>query len=109
VLEVSKPMFNLARTMIGIALLQLAGCAATSNSANIIDVEIGMTQSQVLSMLGQPQKREAYGGTEFLFYVNEAGGSIPIAIVEGRVTSIGRSAYDVVVRSKAQSNTANAR
>lgn len=103
-------MFNLAaRIMLGIALLQLAGCAATTNSANIFNVEVGMTQSQVLSMLGQPQKREAYGGTEFLFYVNDAGGSIPIAIVEDRVTSIGRAAYDVVVRSKAQSNTASAR
>jgi hypothetical protein len=32
-----------------------------------------MTQSQVLSILGQPQKREAYGPTEFLFYASRYG------------------------------------
>jgi outer membrane protein assembly factor BamE (lipoprotein component of BamABCDE complex) len=64
-----------------------------------------MTQNQLLTLLGQPKMRETYGGTEFLFYPNDAGVSVPIALVEGRVTSIGRAAYDVVVRSKMQSDS----
>jgi hypothetical protein len=50
--------------------------------------------------------REAYGPTEFLFYTSGYGTSIPIAIVDGKVTSIGRAAYEIVVRSKAQSISA---
>ena len=89
-------------------MLQLAGCAAT-NRPDVTSVEVGMTQNQVVSILGEPQMRETYGGTEFLFYENSAGTRIPVAFVAGRVTSIGRAAYEVVVRSKSQANTANTR
>jgi outer membrane protein assembly factor BamE (lipoprotein component of BamABCDE complex) len=64
-----------------------------------------MTQSQVLSILGQPQKREAYGPTEFLFYTSRYGADVPVAIVDGKVTSIGQAASDIVVSSKAQGKT----
>jgi outer membrane protein assembly factor BamE (lipoprotein component of BamABCDE complex) len=93
-------------------LLQLAGCAGADGSAtgvSISNIDVGMTQTQVLSILGQPRMRETYGGTEFLFYTNDIGSSIPIAIVDGRVTSIGRAAYDIVVRSKAQAGNVTPR
>jgi outer membrane protein assembly factor BamE (lipoprotein component of BamABCDE complex) len=102
-------MFNLRSIVIWIALSQLPGCAADSSGATGVDVSnvaVGMTQSQVVSILGQPQMREAYGPTEFLFYPNSSGSNVPIAIVDGKVTSIGRAAYDIVVRSKAQSDNA---
>jgi outer membrane protein assembly factor BamE (lipoprotein component of BamABCDE complex) len=73
--------------------------------ADVSNVAVGMTQNQVLSILGQPQKRESYGPTEFLFYTSSFGADIPIAIVDGKVTSIGRAAYDIVVRSKSQPDT----
>jgi hypothetical protein len=95
--------------MVWVALLQLTGCAASNSATNVANVEVGMTQAQVISILGQPRMRETYGGTEFLFYANDAGNNIPIAIVEGRVTSIGRAAYDVVVRSSAPSKASAAR
>jgi outer membrane protein assembly factor BamE (lipoprotein component of BamABCDE complex) len=85
----------------------LAGCAGASSgvtTADVSNVDVGMTHGQVLSILGQPQKREAYGPTEFLFYPSSSGSAVPIAIVDGKVTSIGRAAYDIVVRSKAQSD-----
>src|SRR5436190_20438090 len=87
-------------------LLQLAGCAAESGGAtraDVSNVDVGMAQNQVFSILGQPQMREAYGPTEFLFYTSSYGTSVPIAIVDGKVTSVGRAAYDIVVRSKTQS------
>ena len=87
-----------------VALLVAAGCGTKSGPSNVSvnNIEVGMTESQVLSILGQPQKREAYGGTSFLFYTDTSGTSVPVAIVGGRVTSIGRAAYDIVVRSQAQ-------
>jgi outer membrane protein assembly factor BamE (lipoprotein component of BamABCDE complex) len=94
-----------------IALSQLAGCANGGSKATRVDVSnvaVGMTQNQVLSILGQPQKRESYGPTEFLFYTSNYGADVPIAIVDGKVTSIGRAAYDIVVRSTAQADTTTA-
>ena len=99
-------MFSWRSAVLWFVLLQLAGCAAESSGAtgsDVSNVEVGMTQTQVLSILGQPQMREAYGPTEFLFYTSSYGTNVPIAIVDGKVTSIGRAAYDIVVRSKAQS------
>jgi len=84
--------------------LLVAGCGGANSgpsTASINNIEIGMTESQVLSIMGQPRKRETYGGTSFLIYGDDAG-PIPIGIVGGRVTSIGRGAYDIVVRSQAQ-------
>jgi hypothetical protein len=88
------------------ALLALAGCAGAKGgrtTANVGNIDVGMTEGQVLSIAGQPQKRETYGGTSFLIYADDAGNSIPVAIVDGRVTSIGHAAYDIVVRSQGQS------
>jgi outer membrane protein assembly factor BamE (lipoprotein component of BamABCDE complex) len=102
-------MPKLRSAVLWFALLQLPGCASDSSGATSVDVSnvaVGMAQSQVLSILGQPQMREAYGPTEFLFYTNSSGSNVPIAIVDGKVTSIGRAAYDIVVRSKAQSDSA---
>src|SRR5262249_42761977 len=91
--------------VLAMVLSLLAGCAAgNSGATDITNVEVGMTQNQVIALLGQPKMRETYGGTEFLFYPNDSGVSVPIAVVEGRVTSIGRAAYDIVVRSKTQSD-----
>ena len=99
-------MFVSRNAVLWVVLSHLAGCAAANSGAtNVTNVEVGMTQNQVLALLGQPKMREAYGGTEFLFYPNDAGVSVPLALVEGRVTSIGRAAYDVVVRSKMQSDS----
>jgi outer membrane protein assembly factor BamE (lipoprotein component of BamABCDE complex) len=92
-----------------VSLSQLVGCASGGGSeaarADVSNIAVGMTQNQVLSILGQPQKRETYGPTEFLFYRSNYGADVPIAIVEGKVTSIGRAAYDIVVRSKSQADT----
>jgi outer membrane protein assembly factor BamE (lipoprotein component of BamABCDE complex) len=102
-------MFSWRSAVLWFVLLQLAGCAGESSGATRADVSnvaVGMTQNQVFSIMGQPQMREAYGPTEFLFYTSSYGASVPIAVVDGKVTSIGRAAYDIVVRSKAQSTSA---
>jgi len=101
----SKPVLNLRLAVALLACWAVAGCASQNGGpavASISNIEVGMTEGQVLSILGQPRVRESYGGTSFLFYADTAGTSIPIAIVDGRVTSIGRGAYDIVVRSQTQ-------
>jgi hypothetical protein len=104
-------MFDMRCAVVWITLL-MAGCATTSGgapdaSANIGNVEIGMTQEQLLSILGQPKLRESYGATEFLIYDVGSSG-MPIAIVNGRVTGIGRNVYDLV-RSASRSDGVQAR
>jgi len=101
----TKLVLNFRLAVALLAFLAIAGCAGANGGptvANISNIEVGMTEGQVLSILGQPRARETYGGTSFLVYADAAGTSIPIAIVDGRVTSIGRAAYDIVVRSQAQ-------
>jgi outer membrane protein assembly factor BamE (lipoprotein component of BamABCDE complex) len=105
-LQMGGRMFRLRSALLWFALASLAGCAGESSGAtrpDVSNVDVGMTQNQVLSILGQPQMREAYGPTEFLFYPTSSGSTVPVAIVDGKVTSIGRAAYEIVVQSKAQS------
>jgi len=103
-------MFSWRSAMLWFVLSQLAGCAGESSGAiraDVSNVEIGMTQNQVFSILGQPQMREAYGPTEFLFYTSSYGASIPIAVVDGKVkctrlrsggTSIGTIRSSILMR-----------
>ena len=110
----TKAMFKSLSAAVWFALVVmslLTGCAETfgdNAGARLTEVEVGMTQSQVVSILGEPQRRETYGGTEFLIYptgsISGAPNFMPIAVVGGRVTGIGRTVYDNVVRSKAQSD-----
>ena len=85
------------------ALSLLSGCAsnnATTVRGDVSEVAVGMTRSEVISVLGPPHKLETYGPTEFLFYRSSYGEDLPIAVVEGKVSSIGRGVYDIVVKSK---------
>jgi outer membrane protein assembly factor BamE (lipoprotein component of BamABCDE complex) len=71
-----------------------------------MNVEVGMSRQEVLTILGQPQRQETYGSTEFLIYSNDGSSNValinftPIAVVEGRVTGIGRQLYDAVAHAK---------
>jgi hypothetical protein len=103
----------LGATLAVTVTLLVSGCSGNRSSnagAGLMNVEIGMTESQVLAIMGQPQRRESHGGTEFLIYATENDNKaallnfIPIAIVDRRVTGIGRHVYDHVVRSKTQSD-----
>ena len=61
-----------------------------------------MTREEVIAILGEPQRQETYASTEFLIYSTDGGNTTallhftPIAIVDGRVTGTGRSAYDAL-------------
>jgi hypothetical protein len=98
-----KTSFHTLGFVLAVAL-SMGGCSGSAtNAAKLLNVEVGMTQKEVLAIMGQPPRTEIVGSTEFLIYPTD-GNIIPIAIVDGRVTGIGRNLYDTVVRSKAQSD-----
>ena len=93
--------------------LLVSGCSGKPGdkaAAGLMNVEVGMSETQVLALMGQPQRRESHGGTEFLIYATDDRSTtallnfIPIAMVDGRVTGIGRHVYDHVVRAKTRSD-----
>ena len=105
-------MFNLRSAALWSAMASLnliAGCAENNpkdGGSKLMSVEIGMSRSQVLAIAGEPQSKETHGATEFLIYPTGSSSYdvLPIAIVDGRVTGIGRNLYDNVVRSKMKSD-----
>ena len=96
------------------AVLLLAGCGVVADQRasdarlGLNSLELGMSRAQVVQIMGEPFKREAYNGVEFLFYRTERnpdgswGGprsETPVAIVGGKLDGWGRNYYDRVVRA----------
>ena len=82
------------------------GWQSATNNHDIMKLQVGMKRDEVVALMGQPQKREAYGQTEFLIYRTDYRGAsdnanfTPVAIIDGRVAGWGRNYYDNTVRSK---------
>jgi len=51
--------------------------------------------------MGNPEKREVYGRTEFLMYTTGNFTLTPIAIVDGRLLGWGRRYYDDTIKANA--------
>jgi hypothetical protein len=67
-------------------------------------LQVGMTREQGNAAMGQPEKREAYGRTDFLMYRTNLNtiddiAFTPIAIVDGRVAGWGRNYYDNALKA----------
>jgi outer membrane protein assembly factor BamE (lipoprotein component of BamABCDE complex) len=86
------------------------GGQSSSHTNALMKVQVGMNRDEVIALMGQPQRRETYGKTEFLIYQtgnrssNEDKNFTPIAIADGRVVGWGRNYYDSTVYSKAQAD-----
>jgi len=106
------------RTFASIAVVVAASVVASCtqlqsgvNAFNTIRLHVGMTRDEVISTMGKPQIREAYGKTEFLIYRTDlpvpAGNAdfTPVALMNGKVTSWGRKPYDEARRKRAEANT----
>jgi hypothetical protein len=94
-------------------LTTLMGCgliAANRNNEALLSLQVDMTREEVISLMGQPAKREAYGSTEYLIYkTNTTGQSeradfTPIAITNGKVAGWGRNYYDSSLKSKIEAD-----
>lgn len=93
----------------------LAGCNAVIGDINKSrlnsSVQVGMSRGDLIKVMGNPEKREAYGETEFLLYrtaenVYDELGLTPVAVIDGKVAGWGRNYYtnaikaDVTVRHR---------
>ena len=98
------------------ALLYVVGCGLASqiesreSNRQLMQLEVGMDRDAVLSLMGDPYRREVYGDNEFLIYETDAWASneserfTPILIRAGKVSGWGRNYYDNTVRSSFDAN-----
>ena len=83
---------------------------SASNAKALTKLQVGMKRDEVIALMGQPEKREEYGKTEFLFYrtdhtqTSDAVDFTPVAIADGKVVGWGRDIYDTAVHSKVQAD-----
>jgi outer membrane protein assembly factor BamE (lipoprotein component of BamABCDE complex) len=73
-------------------------------------LQVGMSRIEVMAIMGQPQRREAYEKVEFLIYRTDWAGTTesqnftPVAIVNDKVVGWGRNYYDQTTRSKIEAD-----
>jgi outer membrane protein assembly factor BamE (lipoprotein component of BamABCDE complex) len=84
---------------------------SNSHANALKKVQVGMKRDEVIALMGQPEKQETYGKTEFLIYrtdhtQSDAVDFTPIAIADGKVVGWGRDVYDTAVQAKAQADAA---
>ena len=94
------------------ALLLINGCGiayqiqSRTTNDNFMQLNVGMSRDEVLSILGTPYKREVYDDREFLIYkTNHVARSekerfTPILLKSGKVIGWGRNYYDDTIKSK---------
>ena len=98
--------------------LGLTGCAEAMQQAESMSrsedsqrLAVGMTEAQVIELLGKPPKRERWGNTQFLlfetnyFSLDSSGRYTPVALVDGKVVSWDQAYYENTVRARKHWNT----
>lgn len=82
-----------------------------SRSEDSKRLTVGMTEAQVVELLGQPPKRERWGNTQFLLFetnymsFSSSGRYTPVALVDGKVVSWDQAYYEKTVRARKHWNT----
>src|SRR5262245_53428913 len=87
---------DMRRAILAFALF-VGGCTTDINQSRFNKLQVGMTRQEVITVIGNPERRETYCKTEFLVYRDDKVFR-PIAIVDGKVTDWGRNYYDITVR-----------
>ena len=87
--------------------LVAAGCTtqASNRGKSLMKLQVGMTKEEVLSIMGKPQRQEAHGETEILFYTTASAGDMqehttPVTIIGGRLVGWGSLDYERALRSE---------
>lgn len=92
------------------SLVGLGGCAAVqsgSHRAGLMKIQIGMSREELIALMGPPDKREAYGDTEFLMYLTDFAGTTevesftPVALIDSKIVGWGRNYYVQAVSPRA--------
>ena len=109
-----RPLSQVLRWLFLLLLIgSSAGCSEVARqvesmqqSSTAKTLTVGMSRDDLISLMGQPKKRENYGRTEFLIYetnylaLTESGRFTPIAVVNGKVTGWGQEYYGAVVKAQ---------
>jgi outer membrane protein assembly factor BamE (lipoprotein component of BamABCDE complex) len=76
-----------------------------------MELQVGMSRQQMLSLMGNPYRREVYGDDEFLIYETNHWAGIdsserftPVHLKNGKVMGWGRNYYDDAIRSKVEAD-----
>lgn len=85
------------------AVLLLAGCATTFKPWKLSDIEPGMEKSQIVQILGEPDRSETKDNAEYLYYtyredLNPNSSSMMSdsnEAIEARVKEVSRTLEDV--------------
>ena len=57
--------------VVSLLMFFLQGCSWDTNRKNLNNLEVGMSKTQVLEIMGNPYRREAEGQYEWLLYQTE--------------------------------------
>ena len=64
----------------------------------LLRLQVGMSREEVLSITGEPDRKEMHGNVEVLFFRTELGGNpedfMPVLIVNGQLVGWGRVAHE---------------
>lgn len=80
----------------------LTGCGLANqrrNNANIVDVRVGQTEEQLITIMGKPQITRGSGSKLYFLYTTTAGSSdqysryTPILLVDGKVAGWGKQYF----------------
>ena len=93
--------------------LLVSGCgtvnhfSAQATRSRMNNLGLGMTKDEVLRILGEPYKKEAYEGVEYWLYYTQSYGDFvyglehksdlnftPVAFIDGKVDGWGRNYYE---------------
>jgi len=97
-------------------IASVSGCGVAMQSQSrtsnekLMQLQVGMDRQQVLTLMGNPYRREVYGESEFLIYEtnhwarSERERFTPILLKGGKVAGWGRNYYDDAVRSKVEAD-----
>ena len=72
-------MKSLKHIALVVVLLLVAGCATTFRPWNLSEIEEGMSRSQVVGGLGEPDRAEAEGEVELLYYSYSENQNLPLS------------------------------
>jgi outer membrane protein assembly factor BamE (lipoprotein component of BamABCDE complex) len=96
-----------------VVALVASGCqsldvlAPQRSAALLNNIQVGMSQVEVIEQLGKPQREEIHGTIEFLFYqtvwqiAEEAKQRNPIAVRDGKVVGLGNAYLDSITKPEA--------
>ena len=92
--------------VISMAIIFLSGCVSPIiNRKNLLKLDVGMSKSEVIEIMGKPYRREAIENTEWLLYktesrhammVDERAYLTPLFLQDGTLVGWGNTYWNII-------------